>query len=209
MKARYVEIARPRSPVLIEQIRRIPGVRIGRGRWTKVPANAFRSVYAQFRAIGEVLGPRGGTPKLIQKMSTLFAPPKDPGPDFFKNLRSGTAEWLTEFQREGIKYALDRVDWGGSLFLHAPGAGKTASYIALCQQIHQSGVVVAITKAGNRRFFRSEGIVKEAGRRLQSVRTACSTQAGSYPPRGRREHHADGVRPSCGTGHRCSPLLAG
>ena len=50
---------------------------------------------------------------------------------------------------------------------------------------------------------------KKACRRLQSVRTACSTQAGSYPSRSRREHHADGVPPSCGIGNRCSPFLAG
>lgn len=167
MKAEFTNIVRPDSPLALDAVRKIPGVRIG-PRAVRVPLNAIRAVYAQLQPLGEQFKPKEGLSELDRRLPDLNAPPL--AASEIKNLKPGIAEhgWdgqgLRPFQRAAIARSLQQR---ALEIVHPCGTGKTATAIACCQQQGAEGYVVVVTRAAHRKWWRAEiDYMTDAGARI-------------------------------------------
>lgn len=142
MKASFLSMTAPRTPVAQKWVRTIPGVGVRNGRMT-VPADVAAMVVRQLNALGE--WPHVYTKHIPPPTAATVGMP-------LRGLADGIPEWLLPHQLAGIEFFRKR---GACLLRWPAGAGKTVGSVAAAQQ-QPHGRVAVVTLAGHKRHWRSE-----------------------------------------------------
>jgi len=134
-----LQVGRELSPEEKEALYAVPGVKVVRNRYVRVPIHLASKIASALEGGGlpVTVTVEGGAEMGVEQAEAAVRA---------SELREGVWEgWYRPFQREGVLWAVQRLS--GHLW-HAPGAGKTASAVAWA--LAAPGPVIAVTKAGIR-----------------------------------------------------------